>query len=136
MTGYLLDTNILSALMEENEMALGHAARIAHGGAAYLSAISQGELLFGLLNAPPSKQAGLAERINRGIGLLAGVVPVDRAAAQAYSAIRYDLKVRGRLIPDNDLWIAATAMANDFTLVSHDDGFRHITGLKLEDWVG
>jgi tRNA(fMet)-specific endonuclease VapC len=67
--------------------------------------------------------------------LLAGVVPVNSAIAEAYSAIRYDLKVRGRALPDNDLWIAATAMANGCILVSHDAGFRHITGLKLEDWL-
>src|SRR5574341_780645 len=54
---------------------------------------------------------------------------------QAYSSIRYDLKVKGRLLPDNVLWIAATAVANDYVLVSHDEGFRHVTGLKLEDWL-
>jgi predicted nucleic acid-binding protein len=34
------------------------------------------------------------------------------------------------LIADNDLWIAATALAKDLTLVTRDQHFSRITGLK------
>lgn len=132
---YLLDSNVVSAVMENREAAISRVSRIAPTDTAYLSAISQGELLFGLLNAPPSNRERLSLRFIWALDLLGGVIPIDEGVAQAYSGIRYDLKVRGRSLPDNDLWIAATAMANDYVLVSHDEGFRHVTGLKLEDWL-
>lgn len=101
----------------------------------YSSVITEGELLFGILNARPSNRERLAEQIQRSLAAMTAIVPVTRAAARAYGAIRSDLKLKGRLLPDNDLWIAAVALANEYTLVSHDSGFGHIPGLKLEDWL-
>jgi len=132
---YLLDTNVLSALIEENGPIVRRLSRMSPIDDAYLCVISEGELLFGLLNAPAPKRERLAEQIQRSLAAMAAILPVTRAAAQAYGAIRNELKLKGRLLPDNDLWIAAIALANGYTLVSHDSGFGHIPGLKLEDWL-
>lgn len=59
----------------------------------------------------------------RRVALLAAVlaeapaVPVDRHIAARYAELRASA---GRA-PGNDLWIAATALAHDFTLVTSDE---------------
>ena len=132
---YLLDTNTLSALIETNQSIVSRISRI--GPAEYVcsSVITEGELLFGLVNAPVSRQAPLAERIEMGLAAMAEIVPLTRPVTGVYSKIRYDLKMTGQPLPDNDVWIAAVAMANGYTLVSHDAAFSRIPGLKLEDWL-
>jgi tRNA(fMet)-specific endonuclease VapC len=56
-------------------------------------------------------------------------------AAEVYGTIRADLSARGLMIGANDLLIAAIAMANQITLVTHNTSeFGRISGLLLEDW--
>jgi len=59
----------------------------------------------------------------------------DDHCAGAYAHIRHELSVQERLIGPNDLMIAATAIANDIVLVTHNQKeFSRIAGLRLEDW--
>jgi tRNA(fMet)-specific endonuclease VapC len=61
-------------------------------------------------------------------------LPFDDAAAQRYGQIRAQLEMIGRPIGPNDLLIAAIALANRVTLVTHNTGeFSRITGLQVED---
>ena len=62
-------------------------------------------------------------------------VPFDDAAAEAYGFIRSQLAIQGTPIGPNDLMIAAIALANDLTLVTHNLAeFGRGGGLKMEDW--
>jgi len=62
-------------------------------------------------------------------------LPFDDAAADAYGRIRAKLESKGARIGPNDLLIAAIAVANDLTLVTHNTNeFSRVTGLVLEDW--
>jgi predicted nucleic acid-binding protein len=40
-------------------------------------------------------------------------------------------KFKGRPIPSNDLWIAASSLQHGLALSTFDDHFRHIDGLIL-----
>lgn len=40
----------------------------------------------------------------------------------------------GLLIPDNDIWIAATAAQYGLTLAARDAHFKRISGLSVEMW--
>jgi tRNA(fMet)-specific endonuclease VapC len=59
------------------------------------------------------------------------VVDVDIDVARQYAQTRSYLRARGLLIPENDLWIAATALTYDFVLVSRDEHFSRVEDLKL-----
>jgi tRNA(fMet)-specific endonuclease VapC len=62
-------------------------------------------------------------------------VRFDDAAAEHYVRIRADLAAKGRPIGPNDLMIAAIALANRFTLVTHNTReFGRVAGLIVEDW--
>jgi tRNA(fMet)-specific endonuclease VapC len=61
--------------------------------------------------------------------------PFDDAAADHYGRIRAHLLTVGTPIGPNDLLIAAIALANGLTLVTHNTSeFSRVPGLTLEDW--
>jgi len=62
-------------------------------------------------------------------------LPFDDSAAAAYGGMRAELERRGTPIGPNDLMIAAIALANRATLVTHNiREFERIAGLVLLDW--
>jgi tRNA(fMet)-specific endonuclease VapC len=59
----------------------------------------------------------------------------DLESARRFGEIRADLARLGTPIGPFDMQIAVIALANDFTLVTHNTGeFSRVKGLKLEDW--
>lgn len=82
-----------------------------------ISVVSVGELHAGVLMA--RDDAGQAARLRRLSAVLAQapVLAADRAVAARYGELR---AATGRM-PANDLWIAATALAHDLTLVTADE---------------
>lgn len=132
MSGYLLDTNILSDLIRNPD---GPAARrIEQLGpkAIFTSIIVASELRYGCAKkgSPKllAKVAGLLETIP--------VLPLDIPADADYGAIRAELEAAGQPIGMNDLLIAAHAQALGLTLVTDNTReFSRISGLKLENWL-
>jgi tRNA(fMet)-specific endonuclease VapC len=63
-------------------------------------------------------------------------LPFDDRAAGEYGRIRAHLASLGTPIGPNDLMIAAIALANGLTVVTHNTAeFSRVPGLALEDWV-
>ncbi len=58
-------------------------------------------------------------------------IPVDEAVAAEWGRVRVLLRESGRRMPVNDSWIAATALAHDIALVTQDDDFPDIEGLRV-----
>ncbi|MBN1700231.1 MAG: type II toxin-antitoxin system VapC family toxin [Spirochaetales bacterium] len=56
----------------------------------------------------------------------------DETTAEFYAAIFAGLKQKGRPVPTNDIWIAATAMQNGLALFTMDNHFSEIPGLILK----
>ena len=42
--------------------------------------------------------------------------------------------MKGRLIPENDIWIAAIALQHDLTSATRDEHFKEIEGVKVVIW--
>jgi tRNA(fMet)-specific endonuclease VapC len=62
-------------------------------------------------------------------------LPFDDAAADQYAAIRRHLESIGQAIGPLDVQIAAIALANGCTLVTHNNAeFARVPGLVIEDW--
>jgi tRNA(fMet)-specific endonuclease VapC len=61
-------------------------------------------------------------------------VVVTEAAADQYAFIKAESQTRGTPLDENDLWIAATALSLNATLVSSDADFKRIAALKVESW--
>ena len=124
---YLLDADWVISFLNGKPNAVDLVRELADEGIA-LSIITCGEVYEGLLSTSSS-----ADHLVRFEDLLGAVdvVSPDILVAHRYATMRSQLRTRGLLIPDNDLWIAATAAARDLTLVSRDQHFSRLTGLKL-----
>ena len=59
------------------------------------------------------------------------IVPISDRTAEFYALIYSQLRKKGKPIPTNDLWIAASAMENGARLASGDEHFRYVEGLML-----
>src|ERR1019366_5065404 len=115
MTQYMLDTNTVSHLMK------GHAAvarRVvaAPMAALCISAITEGELLFGLAKRPDAKRLHLAVReLLRRVDVL----PWDSAIAEHYGTVRAGLERKGPILAPLDLLIATHALSIGAVLVTN-----------------
>lgn len=87
-----------------------------------------GELLFGAYNS--TKQEENLIRYHAFVKK-SEVLAIDADTADAYAQIRFQLRKAGRPIPENDIWIAATAKVNEIPLVTLDTHFEVVDGLKL-----
>ncbi len=103
-------------------------------GSVYLCSVVLAELLYGALHSGAAQQAA-------NLALVASLrkdfvsLPFDDRAAEEYGKIRAHLAALGTPIGPNDLMIAATALADGLTLVTHNSTeFSRVPGLLLEDW--
>ena len=64
------------------------------------------------------------------------VIPFGAGEAIVYAKVRADLEQSGFLVGPNDLIIAATVLAHQGTLVTHNvKEFQRVPGLLVEDWT-
>ena len=132
---YLLDTDTLSFILNGNPTVAAKKESLNMSELAYSSVITEGELLAGALRMGRGRRLELLGEIKLLLEDVAGLLPVTSDIAHAYGRLRRDLEAEGKMMGVNDLWIAATAMQAEFTLVSHDSDFQRLTGLQVEDWL-
>jgi tRNA(fMet)-specific endonuclease VapC len=54
--------------------------------------------------------------------------------AQYYGKIKDGLRLKGRPIPENDIWVAAAAMQYGLPVATRDAHFNEVDGLLVENW--
>jgi tRNA(fMet)-specific endonuclease VapC len=75
------------------------------------------------------------ERLRELVNLLPAL-PLPATAGEACGMIRAQLESKGEMIGNNDLWIAAHAVAARLTLVTNNEKeFRRLRGLKIQNWA-
>lgn len=62
------------------------------------------------------------------------VLGCNAETARHYGEIGNTLRLKGRPLPENDIWIAAIALQHDLTLVTRDTHFNEIDGFKVVVW--
>jgi tRNA(fMet)-specific endonuclease VapC len=129
---YLLDTNAAIALMKEHPQLLSHVRRVGRS-ALWICAPVEAELWFGV--AKSTKQEQNRARLFTLLAWLPSL-PFSGHATRQFGDIRAYLASQGTPIGPYDLQIAAIAIANDMTVVTHNTReFTRVPGIKLEDWL-
>ena len=130
---YLLDTNIISYWMRGDVRILNRIKKCSPSELS-LSTITLAEILCGIEKSPVKKRERRS-KINRISSLLA-LYPFDESAAVHYAHIRVQLERNGTVISERDTQIAAIAMANKLTIVTHNvKEFGRMAKLNIEDWA-
>jgi tRNA(fMet)-specific endonuclease VapC len=90
-----------------------------------------GELLFSAANSGRA-----AKNLPRYLAFIdaCSVRPMRQETAIAYYQVRLNLKQKGKPIPENDIWIAAQCVDNQWTLATNDAHFGNVYGLAVEYW--
>ena len=134
-TLFLLDTNIISALMKDRSGT--DTARVREWGlrtpdcTLATSVVVQCELLFGLArHGSPRLQAAFDIQMQNLV-----VLPLDETVGPHYAKLRARLEQTGTPIGANDTLIAAHALALGATLVTADIEFTRVPGLQVENWL-
>ncbi len=129
---YLLDTNTcIQYLRGKNPEVL---RRISAHPAANISACS---IVVAELEYGATRSANPVRELAKVASFLSAYrsFAYDDAAASLYVRYRVALEARGLMIGHFDLMIAAVALVNGLTLVTHNTGeFSRVLGLTLEDW--
>ena len=134
MPRYLLDTNICIYIKNHRPAeVLARFSKLPPGKVA-MPAITYGELCFGAEKSSKPKET---RRILEHLIALIPVLPLDAATSMHYGKIRQSLQASGKSIGNNDLWIAAHALAGKLILMTNNVAeFKRVPGLKVENWVG
>lgn len=129
---YLLDTNTCIRFINGRAPQIRAKMLTIANSEIGISTIVQAEMFAGSAKSQtPERSREIQQEFFRHFVL----VPFDEPAALVYGDIRAALEKQGTPIGGNDLLIAATAIAHDLILVSHNTReFGRVAGLKLEDW--
>ena len=129
---FMLDTNIVSYLLRDRTPTLKSRFLRAPPADAAVSTITEAEVQFGIAKKPGAAKLRLAAE-----NFLAGIAifPWDSAAARAYGTLRAEQERKGRPLSVEDLMIAAQALSLGLVLITNDQAFRFVEGLKTDDWT-
>ncbi|HCT7767031.1 TPA: PIN domain-containing protein [Klebsiella pneumoniae] len=133
---YMLDTNICSFIMREQPEAVIKRLEqaVLRNHRIVVSAITYAEMRFGTIGRKVSPRHG--QLVDAFCARLDAVLPWDRAAVDATTAIKATLAAAGTPIGPNDTAIAGHAIAAGAILVTNNTReFERVPDLVQEDWV-
>jgi tRNA(fMet)-specific endonuclease VapC len=118
---YLLDTNTVSYHIANQPSQVRRKLDAVGLSAVAISAVTEAELRYGVARNPGAMRTA--------------ILPWDSAAAQAYGSLRAEQERKGRPFSAEDLMIVAHALSLGLVLITNDQAFRFVDGLKTEDWT-
>jgi predicted nucleic acid-binding protein len=121
----LLDTSVFIA--RESDRPLDAEAIPDH---VTVSVVTVAELQAGVLAAKDTETRSLRLATLEVLSDLASL-PIDDAVAHQWARLRVLLADAGRRVNVNELWIAATAVANGLPVVTQDDDFDPLADLGV-----
>jgi hypothetical protein len=127
-----LDTTFLVDLLRgRKEAALLLAELEGRGAILATTPITVLELYRGaFLSADPERNMAAAKKILAALIVL----PLDDDAATVFGALSPRLRSEGKRIGDFDEVIAAIALVRDREMVTRDEHFREVAGIKVVGW--
>lgn len=128
MVELILDTNAVSAFFEGQKKVVD---LIDLTPVLFLPTIVVGEFSYGALkSANPEVNLRRLETLVNGCE----IVSCNLEVARRYASVKIHLERSGKLIPENDMWIAACALETGVPLLTNDRHFDHVSGIECIGW--
>lgn len=124
MNGNLVDTNVIIKMLNGDPEAIRIFDSLDN---IHISVITAGELYYG---ANKSSQAAENMKLFKDFLREYPVIGIDEKTGQIYGKIKAELVKEGQNIPENDLWIAATAFQHNLSIISFDAHFKKFNVLE------
>jgi predicted nucleic acid-binding protein len=124
----ILDTNALSAFID-GEPAVG--ARLSVEPQVAIPVIVLGEFRYGISASRHRRR--YEQWLDEHLAAFE-ILTVTEPTTRVYGRVRAALKEHGRPIPANDVWIAALAVQHRLPVLSRDEHFDAVPGLRREAW--
>jgi len=136
MSGFLLDTNVLSEFNRRGEpnRLVKQWLEAVDTDSLYASVLTFGELRFGVELLPPSKRRTQLEQwLDRDLPewFEGRILPVDPSIADRWGVLRAQAQMKGRPLSIIDALLAATAIQYDLTIVSRNVSDFFVVGLAV-----
>jgi predicted nucleic acid-binding protein len=136
MSGFLLDTNVLSEFNRRGEPdpLVHHWLQAADPDSLYVSVLTIGEIRLGVELLPPSKRRSKLEQwLDRELPewFEGRILPVDQAIADRWGLLRAQAQMKGRPLSIIDALLAATALRHNLILVSRNVSDFSVVGLAM-----
>jgi len=132
--GSLIDSSVLIAA-ERGKLDLSALLSESPDWLVAISAVTASELLHGVHRASKSRHRPRREAFVEQLLRHWPVVPFDLVAARVHARIWSDLASKGVSIGSHDLMIAATALANGYSVATCDKrSFPKVPGLDVIQW--
>lgn len=130
---YLLDSNIVSYILKKITIVNNKLRQVTlRGEGIFISCITYYEVKRGLLAINATRQLADFNQFCRDYEIL---FLDDIGIIEKACEIHVDLQRRGLTIQEQDILIAATAIARGLILVSNDSDLQRVQGLNLENWA-
>lgn len=129
MKKVLLDTNGYTKLLSGDRLVL---ETLGSADSVFVPAVVLGELFAGF-------KGGTKERSNKKLleQFLAkprvAMLPIGKETAEVFGDIKYKLLRAGTPLPINDVWIAACAIEVGAIIITYDEHFLKIAGVRVWD---
>ena len=131
---FLLDTNAFSDLMRRRPKTEARLSSLEATDTVVTCTIVRGEILYGIQKLSAGRrQKELLEQAAPLFEALSCEI-VSHEAADHYANVKIARERAGLALDENDLWIAATALALGAVLVTRDQDFQRIGGLTVQNW--
>ncbi len=130
---YLLDTDTFICIRNHRPPQVLKHFNLLEPGSIGISVITYGELIRGVERSEHKKIN--YEKLNQFVELIP-VQTMSEETAIHYGEIRTALEKTGKVIGNNDLWIAAHARVMGVILITNNiKEFSRVNNLTLENWV-
>lgn len=129
---YFLDTNIISYLLKGSINVKKNIANlILNENTVHIPAVAYYESRRGLLSTSASKKIVILQKFIQAFGIIDVTTKTLDIASENWA----NLKSKGQMIEDSDLFIGSSAVENDAILVTNNPNhLSRILNIKIETW--
>ena len=135
MATYVIETTTFSGMMRKDAKIYAKVSSLNPSDHLIICPTIRGEILFGIRKMPTGRKRRDLETKAQGLFRALESRDITDSIADQYAEVKYQAKIAGKSLSDNDLWIAAIAICHNAVLVAADKDYAGLSRLSVEDWT-